>query len=93
MIKRNKYKIIVRLFSTFGVLLLLSIFSYVSSPSSTEFDWNSINPLNSIEAMVFTFSWVGIPLILSILLVLFLCILIWFLFKVIVQKIYKDKSL
>lgn len=78
--KKNDLKWIKIALSTIIVVGLLSLFTYVSAPVTEHFEWSSINPATAVAGLVFTLCWLGVPLLLSIAILLFLCILLGLVF-------------
>ncbi len=86
--KNIKLNISTSLASAVIVLILVCIFSYISAPESAGF-WESINPVTLIQGLIFSLTWFGFPLGLSIFSVFAACFLLWFIFMKIIEWVAK----
>lgn len=78
--KKNDLKWFKIALSAILVVGLLSLFTNISAPVTEHFEWSSINPATAVEGLIFTLCWLGVPLILSVVIFLSLCILLGLIF-------------
>lgn len=79
--------------SFFIVLALISLLSYGMAPQSDGFQWAFLNPMEAIENIMFLLSFgLGFPVWLSITLIVFVILLLWYGIYLLLSRLFRKRS-
>lgn len=88
--KLSRHNLLTATLATLALILLLAVANYIQSPSTPQFQWQSINPWELLSGIAFALSFgFGFPLVLSIAVIIVTIVLVWLLLYFIIRKFVK----
>ena len=86
----TKYNLKTSAVSVLGLVLLLSVLSYLAAPETDGFMWNSVNPIECLRGFVFALGFgLGVPVWLAVIVIAGLLFVAFVAFLWMARKVVK----